>query len=292
MGRTVAYNVRVQARARLAAGGGILAVLLAALPACGSRAGQDPAILVLGRESVRRSEFLRHLRTFEARDQGALDPTVRRALLDAFLEQRVLVLEGRARGLLGPDATAEDEELAVQRLLLESQNGNSAPSQEAVAEFYRAHPEECRVPELVTVRQIVVSSANEARDICRRLQKDPKNFEILARTLSRSPEAAQGGLLGPGPFARGELPVEIEQAAFALPPGAQTAIAVTPLGHHVLRVDAHTPERVRTLDECADHIRSILALRKQDLASRQLVRELLARAKVNYEAAEGPLLSH
>ena len=85
--------------------------------------------------------------------------------------------------------------------------------------------------------------------------------------------------------------MEIEQAAFALPPGAQTAIAVTPLGHHVLRVDAHTPERVRTLQECADHISSILARRQQDLAHRKLVQELLARAKVNYEAAEAPIPS-
>jgi parvulin-like peptidyl-prolyl isomerase len=276
----------MHATARLAAAAGALAMILGTLHGCRARGAADPAILVLGGESVRRSEFLRHLAAIEARGEEAVNPAVRRALLDAFLEQRVLVLEARSRGLVAAGATPDDEELAVQRLLLGAEQALPAPAQAEIEAYYRAHQSDFRTPELVTVRQILVHSENEARDIRRRLQKDPKNFEILARTLSRSPEAAQGGLLGT--FARGELPVEIEQAAFALAPGPQTAIAVTPLGHHVLRVDARTPERVQTLEECAERIRSILARRRQDLASRQLVRELLARAKVNYEAAENP----
>jgi parvulin-like peptidyl-prolyl isomerase len=242
-------------------------------------------ILSLGREAVRRSEFVRHMQTVEAREDASLNPAVRRALLDAFLEQRVLVLDARARGLVREGATTHDEEAAIERLLLVT-GETSAPAQADVQAYYKEHQDEFRTPEMVTVRQILVLSQNEARDMRRRLQKDPKNFEILARTLSRSPEAAQGGLLGT--FARGELPAEIEQAAFGLAPGAQTAIATTPHGFHVLRVDARTPERVQTLEQCAERIRSILARRRQDLAARQLVRELLARAKVNYEAAEAP----
>ncbi len=264
----------------------MLAVALAVLPGCSSRDALDPVILSLGRQVVRRSEFDRHMKTVEAREDAALNAAVRRALLDAFLEQRVLVLEARTRGLLAEGATARDEEAAVERLLLSAAQTNP-PSPADVQAYYASHPEEFRTPETVTLRQILVLSENEARDMRRRLQKDPKNFEILARTLSRSPEASQGGLLGT--FARGELPPEIEQAAFGLQPGTQTAIAITPHGFHVLRVDARTPGRVQTLEECAERIRSILVRRRQDLAARQLVRELLARAQVNYEVAEAPV---
>ena len=56
----------------------------------------------------------------------------------------------------------------------------------------------------MTLRQILVPTETEARDVRRRLQKDPKSFEALARARSKAPEAAAGGLMGT--FSRGQLP--------------------------------------------------------------------------------------
>ena len=161
--------------------------------------------------------------------------------------------------------------------------GQVEATDDEVAAYFREHSAELRIPEKVWLRQILVPTENEARDVRRRLQKDPTSFEALARTRSRSPEASSGGAMGF--FARGELPLELERVAFALDPGAGSDVARTSLGWHVLRVDRREPGRDPTLAECRERIRSDLRRRKSDAASRQFVRALMARAKVNHEAA-------
>ena len=46
-----------------------------------------------------------------------------------------------------------------------------------------------------------------------------------------------------GTFARGQLPAELEAAAFALPAGGTSDIVATSLGYHVLRVEARQEAR-------------------------------------------------
>ena len=62
--------------------------------------GEDPVILTLDGESVRRSDFERHLATLETRGMGPLSEEARRGLLEAFLERQALAIEARRRGLL------------------------------------------------------------------------------------------------------------------------------------------------------------------------------------------------
>jgi parvulin-like peptidyl-prolyl isomerase len=265
------------------------ALLIAALgvsAACDGSGGADPIVLKLDRQVVRRSDFQRHMSALEARGMDQVDPETGKALFDAFVEQRLLVLEARARGYVGAAATSDDEERAVQRLLSEDVLSKVAVTRPEVEAYYHAHLSEFTLQEMALVRQILVGSENEARDIRRRILQDPKNFEILARTLSRSPEAGQGGLMGR--FARGELPPELDRAAFTLAPKTQTEIVVTPHGYHVLRVDERAPSRVLSLEECAPRVEANLRREKQERAVHEFIRELLARAKVNYEAAQVP----
>ncbi len=246
----------------------------------------DPVILALGDQTVRRSDFDRHVTALEKRDGARLDPAVRTALLEPFLEERILVLEARSRGLLRPESTAEEEQAAVQRLLGDAVLSRVQVAPEEVEAYYREHVEELRAPETATLRQILVPSENEARDVLRRVRRDPKSFDLLARSRSHSPEASTGGVLGT--FARGQLPAELEAAAFALAAGGTSDVVQTPLGYHVLRVDARKPARDRPLEECRGEILALLSRRKSDESVRQFVRGLLARAKVNHEAAEAP----
>src|SRR4029453_5552987 len=87
----------------------------------------------------------------------------------------------------------------------------------AVRAYFESHPGEFDAPVTVSLRQILVAPENEARDVRRRLSKDPKSFDGLARALSRGPEASQGGFMGV--FSRGQLPPELEQATFGLAAG-------------------------------------------------------------------------
>jgi parvulin-like peptidyl-prolyl isomerase len=262
-----------------------LLLSLGLAPTCDRQRG-DPAILTLGDQVVRRSDFERHVGGLEAKGGAPFSPEVRRALLQPFLEERALVLEARSRGLLDASSTPDQEQAAVQRLLGTAVLGHVEVTEEEVAAWFREHAPELRVPEKVWLRQILVPTENEARDVRRRLQKDPKAFEALARTLSRSPEASTGGEMGA--FARGELPAEIEGVAFALAAGGGSDVARTSLGWHVLRVDRREPGREPTLNESRELIRSQILRQKSDQAWRQFVRAVMARAKVNHEIAEAP----
>jgi parvulin-like peptidyl-prolyl isomerase len=261
--------------------------LLAMAVGLGCRAGRpdDPVVLALGKQEVLRSEFERQSRALEARD-GPLAEPVRRALLDSFLEERVLVLEARERGLATAEASPEDEQLAVQQLLAERVFGGLQVGDGEIASYYQAHAPDLRVKDAVTLRQILVPTENEARDVRRRLLRDPRSFEALARSLSHAPEASTGGMMGS--FTRGQLPAEMEEAAFALAAGALSEILHTPLGYHVLKVESRRPARDRTLEECREEIAALLLREKRDRGVKEFVRELLARAKVNHEAALAP----
>ena len=100
------------------------------------------------------------------------------------------------------------------------------------------------------------------------------------------PEASAGGLMGT--FARGELPPELEKAAFDLAQGATSEIVVTPLGHHVLRVEERRPARPATPEQCQSRVEPSLKRGKADRAVREFVRTVMARAKVNHEAVKAP----
>ncbi len=246
--------------------------------ACGT---DDPVILRLSGQEIRRGEFRAHLADL-ARRGHEVDPALREALLPPFLEERVLVLEARARGLVAKGASAEAEKAAVEALLTQALPAPKVEDEE-VRRHYQDHPDEFRRPATVTLRQILVPTDNEARDVRRRLQRDPKSFEMLARSRSRSPEASTGGLMGT--FEPGQLPSELEAPAFALAVGGTSDIIATPLGYHVLRVDARSVAREEPFEECSARVRAQLVREKTEHAVRAFVADLMSRAKVNHETA-------
>jgi hypothetical protein len=260
------------------------AALLAAatLGAC----SRDPAVLSLGGESVRRSDFDRYVAAVQARSGGGgpIDPAVREGLLGAFLEERALVIEARHRGLLPKGAPAADEAAAVTRLMATAVPAPEVTDAEIEA-WHASHPDELRVPERVTLRQVLVPTLNEARDVRRRLGKsrDPRIFDTIARAQSKGPEAAVGGFMGT--FERGQLPPELEAAAFGLPEGATSEPVQTPLGYHVLKAESRQPAREIPFEEARERIRDRLVREKRAAAERAFVADVMARAKVNHEAA-------
>lgn len=253
------------------------------LAAACQRPAEDPAVLTLGDQSVKRSEFLQHLRRLEARGDGPLDPAVRAAVLESFLEERALLLEARRRGLLAKGADEMQEAAGIKKLLDSELLGRLEITPEEVQREYLAQAGSWNQPERRTLSQILLPTLNEARDVRRRLDRDPKSFELLARSRSRAPEAAQGGAMGS--FSPGQLPIELEQAAFGLKVAEHSAIVETPYGFHVLRVDQVEPARERPKDECEAQIRARLLADKSEALRKAFLRELLARAKVNHEAA-------
>jgi peptidyl-prolyl cis-trans isomerase C len=244
--------------------------------------GRDPVILTLEGTEVRRSEFTKYLATVEARGEAPLEPAARAGLLESFLEDRALVIEAAAHGLLAPGAPADEERRAVARLLA-AEVKPQAPTEAEVRSYFGEHEAELVRPERVALRQILVATLNEARDVKRKLAQDPKAFDKLARSLSKGPEAEAGGYMGA--FEHGQLPAELEPPAFSLPEGGTSEPIESPLGYHVLRVDSRQAATTPSFEEASAEIRDRLARERRAAAERAYVAGVMARSKVNHAAA-------
>lgn len=262
--------------------GALVALALALAPGCPGREEADPVILRLGSGEVRRSDFVAYLGAIEARGEAALAPEARASLLEAFLEERALVIEARARGLLDEGATPEAEARAVARLLAREVEAAEV-SEAEIREYYSQHEGELAQPPRVALRQILVATSNEARDVKRRLARNSRAFETIARQQSKGPEAAAGGFMGS--FEPGQLPAELEAAAFSLAEGATSAAIETPLGYHILRVDSRQDARAPSFEEARDRIHERLARERRSEAERAFLAGLMARSRVNHAAA-------
>lgn len=266
-------------RIRRSALGLVLATAAGLMAGC---EGRDPVILKLEGTEVRRSEFTKYLASVEARGEAPLEEAARAGLLESFLEDRALVIEASAHGLVGPGAPADEERRAVARLLA-AEVKPPAPTEAEIRAYYGQHENELGRPERVALRQILVATLNEARDVKRKLAQDPKAFDKLARSISKGPEAEAGGFMGV--FERGQLPAELEPPAFSLPEGGTSEPVESPLGYHVLRVDSRQAATTPSFEEASDEIRDRLARERRAAAERAYVAGVMARSKVNHAAA-------
>jgi peptidyl-prolyl cis-trans isomerase D len=167
-------------------------------------------------------------------------------------------------------------------------------SREEMQTYYDQRRDDYRVPEQVSVRQILIKTplpgsdgkvdpkgVEEARkkadDVLRQL-KAGGNFEELAKKYSEDPSAKSGGSVGW--IQRGRFPSpDVEKAAFSLSKGGASDVINAGYAFVILRVDDKQAAHVKTLAEVKDEIEPLL---KQDKAARVAVSQvnaLLAQAR-------------
>jgi parvulin-like peptidyl-prolyl isomerase len=254
---------------------GASALLLFFLLAC--RAPLDPVVIRFQGVDVRRSVFLKELEPLAKNGTDISDPAMRVSAFGRFVEERVVAIAAARSGF----KDANENRATAERWLASALSAEKVSEGEAMA-YYETHPEVARVEESATVREILLGTMQDARDVVRILNSDHNAFELLARTRSRSPQARGGGLLGS--FHRGELPPEIERAVFSLSPGQTSGVVTTSFGYHVLRLESKTVPATRSFAESRPDIESRLTEAKTRLRMKQLIDGLVSQAQVNYEA--------
>jgi hypothetical protein len=234
------------------------------------------------------ASFLRTARPDAARSTDTL------ALFRANFALQGLVAD-RAR------AEAADRDEEFQRLLEQRVNelltehylrkrvlGDIAVSAAEVEEYYATHPEEFTQPRLITLRLVVVGTAEEAEEARKRLENGIA-FEKVAEELSIHASRQKGGLLKP--MARGSLDSRVEAVAWEL--GLDEVSAPIPVDglYYIVKSLGATAATVEDLETARPRLLEKLYETKRRARLRDFARELLANHRVvlfDAEAAPPP----
>jgi peptidyl-prolyl cis-trans isomerase C len=163
---------------------------------------------------------------------------------------------------------------------------DNAPTDALVAQLartnYVAKSEKFKVPEKVTVRHILIMNTDpDGLGKVERLMAEVKagaDFAALAKQHSADPgSASQGGVIGP--FARGEMFKEFQDASFAMKKkGELSDIVTSRAGWHIIQFEDRTPEYTKPYDEVKEQLHAEI---KADLLHKARVE---AAQKIEQEA--------
>jgi peptidylprolyl isomerase/peptidyl-prolyl cis-trans isomerase C len=179
-------------------------------------------------------------------------------------------------------------ELTVEAVLERVASRSAKVSDTDIEIFYLTNSDRFRRPETRRLSQILVTVNDALADnerpaalakietIRARLLKSPERFAEQALKHSECPTAMNGGSLGE--VAPGKLYPELEPVAFALKENEIGAIAESPLGFHLLRCDAISPEHILPLREVRDRIRTHLEDARRNICQKAWIGELLRKS--------------
>jgi peptidyl-prolyl cis-trans isomerase C len=177
------------------------------------------------------------------------------------------------------------EDMMIERLLAHDVNRQISVSSAEVKRYYRANPQEFDKPAQVRVRQIVLTSEEDAQKVVEQLRSKGADFASVARAKSTAPEAENGGDLGY--FALGDMPAEFN-AVFSLPKGGMSGIVKSPYGFHIFKLEDRRKAGRISLEAAYKEIAERLRREQEDVRYKLWLKELRARTQfeVNYQALE------
>ncbi len=226
-------------------------------------------------------EFVELSRTTSDEQRARVDSIERlRAMVEGLVARHLMTRKATELGL-GSDSRVQDTITAAESEWIYEQAYNTLLDrvfvpEEAVEAHYSANKAEYRIEERVSVSEIVANTKSEAQSLKDRL--DSMSFEELARRFSERPQsAANGGDLGF--LTSGELGPWAKEV-FSASQGTVIGPLAAAGKYILLKIGAHAPSRVATLEEADPQIRAELARPLQQSHLREHVQELRSRYSV------------
>ncbi|MFN0316746.1 MAG: peptidylprolyl isomerase [Burkholderiales bacterium] len=273
----------------LAAGAGLS-------PRAGRAQGAENVVARLGNAELNSAEFKRLLdaQPAEARTQLLSN----RQLLDRFVRtemlKRALVEEAKAKGFdRRPDVAeamerARDQALVTQYVSEQARPAANYPSEQEVAEAYRANSNEFTVPAQYRVSQIFLSTGEGAQkkdaeavrkridELAKIVAQKPAEFESVARRQSEhSASAEQGGDMGWVPLE--QMVPEVRALVAEMKKGDVGKPVRTVSGWHIVKLADIKPKSLKPMAEVREYIVRALRLRKAQENEQKYLDDMVAR---------------
>ena len=190
----------------------------------------------------------------------------RQQLIDQLVFQRLLFLAARDAGYDERAQVLEAVERARRNAMMRALYEDSVRKQVQITDVelrnrYKKERERFRVPAQVDLRRVVVRDSAKALEILKAVQAGA-SMDSLARAVSVAPEGKTGGLLRG--LTHRSKPREMVDRAFAMEVGKVWMMRLPSGEYAVLRVEKHTPERYRSLDEVRATLEAELRREKEE----------------------------
>ncbi len=266
--------------------------------ACGggkeqAQPGSPDAVLAkVGPYSITRADLKRRITQLPEAARSSLDDPEKQAiLLEQMVDELLIRIAAESRRLdREPEYQRQLEDVKT-RLLSAHFNDKvlvplAMPDSATVDRYFRENPEEFRVAERVTAKQIVVATEAEAQDIRRRLRAGASFESLLPRSIDTQTKNLGGalGYISVGAPVRGIGQNEdFVAAVLAVATGEISAPIRTDKGYHVVRVESREPARERELDAVRPALERRLASDRFKTIGQRMVDSLRARYKVEID---------
>lgn len=169
------------------------------------------------------------------------------------------------------------QNLLVERLLKQKISPMVQLADAEMKEYYEAHTDEFRRDTQAHVFHILGTSFIEA-DRARMELAAGKKFEEVAKSASKSPEAANGGDLGF--IGKGQMPKELDEVIFRLKANEVSKVIESPYGFHVLKVTEFSKPRLLAYDEVKDGIHKRLFQEKLERKFEEWFQDIKKTARI------------
>lgn len=150
-------------------------------------------------------------------------------------------------------------------------------TEEDAKKFYEENKEKFVRPMTVTASHILVDTEEKADEIYAAIEGG-KDFAEAATEFSSCPSKERGGDLGP--FGKGQMVPEFEEAAFAMEVGKVSSPVKTQFGFHIIKLTDKTEEGTSPYEEVKAQIEQQLVIMGQNDAYFKKVDELKSKYTV------------
>jgi len=166
---------------------------------------------------------------------------------------------------------------------VKKETSETAPTSKEIEAFYNNYKERFRPTEERRIREILVSSEDEAKEVLIELLKGT-DFATLAQQRSKAQTASKGGDLGfIGKGQLGEEYKKFDEMAFSssLEQGQISSVFKDKKGYYIIRLDGVRGGQTPSLNEVWDQVKNTVIMVKQQQKIQELNDSLSKKTKVS-----------
>jgi peptidyl-prolyl cis-trans isomerase C len=210
-------------------------------------------------------------------------------LKNELVRRALLYQEALDRGLDRDTEVIDALEKAKMNMLVlqlvKKETENVDVGSKEIEDYYNTFKEQLKEPEQRQLREIVVSTEQEAKDAMIQLLQGA-DFATIAKDKSKSASAKDGGDLGL--ISKGKKSAAFDTAAFSdsLETGKISSIFRGPDGYYILKLEAKKGGKVKSLNDMWDDIKRGLTFLKQQKKIEDLIGKLSTQTKIEIKEGE------